>query len=38
MSEKRVYQDKMLNSEKEIVICNWERGDGNRKKKMANRK
>ena len=28
MSEKRVYQDKMLNSEKEIVICNWERGDG----------
>jgi hypothetical protein len=28
MSEKRVYQDKMLNSEKEIVVCNWERGDG----------
>lgn len=28
MSEKRVYQDKMLNSKKEIVICNWERGTG----------
>lgn len=28
MSEKRVYQDKMLNSTKEIVVCNWERGDG----------
>lgn len=28
MSEKRVYQDKMLNSKKEIVVCNWERGDG----------
>jgi hypothetical protein len=28
MSEKRVYQEKMLNSEKEIVICNWERQEG----------
>lgn len=28
MSEKRVYQDKMLSSEKEIVVCNWERGEG----------
>lgn len=28
MSEKRVYQEKMLNSKKEIVICNWERGQG----------
>lgn len=28
MSEKRVYQDKMLNSKKEIVVCNWERGEG----------
>lgn len=28
MSEKRIYQDKMLNSKKEIVVCNWERGDG----------
>lgn len=28
MSEKRVYQEKMLNSKKEIVVCNWERGEG----------
>ena len=28
MSEKRIYQEKMLNSEKEIVVCNWERGEG----------
>ena len=28
MSEMRVYQDKMLNSKKEIVVCNWERGEG----------
>lgn len=28
MSEKRVYQDKMLSSKKEIVVCNWERGEG----------
>jgi hypothetical protein len=28
MSEKRVYQEKMLSSEKEIVICNWERQKG----------
>jgi len=28
MSEMRVYQEKMLNSKKEIVVCNWERGEG----------
>jgi hypothetical protein len=28
MSEKRVYQNKMQNSNKEVVVCNWERGDG----------
>lgn len=28
MSEKRVYQEKMLNSKKEIVFCNWERQKG----------
>lgn len=28
MSEMREYQQKLLNSDKKIVMCNWERGNG----------